>query len=703
MFYACVILLAMRLKPVFRLKQACFPTWTIPFCLAGLIFISYGLQVDQLGFYWDDWAKTLVHRLFGLNGYWSYYAEDRPYSAWTHLLFIPLLGDSPLNWQILALTLRWLTSVAVWWFLRGLWRDAEWQAGLTAALFSVYPVFTHQAIAVTFHQQWLQYVLCFVSFGAMVQAFRKPGRFWTWTALSVITLISQLLITEYFIGVELVRSMVLWFLLSSQSFREKLRRWFKWYSPYLLISAGYILWRLFLLQLPNEDPYKAQILYDFLQAPLKTLNHLWVIIWKDTIYVLITHWYQTFDVSLFAEKMQPFAAVSWLAAILVALGSAFYFHRLSVDDEFSKSRMNGAGQMMVLGLAAALLGMLPAWVTGRQVIFDAHSNRYAQPALFGASLLSVGFLNWVSQKRLQKSVLFSVLIALAVGFNMRLTNEYRWQWVEQTRFYWQLYWRAPYLQPNTAILNEKEPLTDQGLFSTSAAINLLYPQPPEFQEHGRLAYWLYSFYPRYASGLPENLQFGFHTQFRTLKFEGSSPNTLLIFYDLSKTNCLWVLRPDDAGDPELPTITAEAIRAANPALISAQPVSDDYPPSDLFGLEPEHGWCYFFEKADLARQFEDWNMVVELGDRAKEAGFSPLQTSSNAPHEWRPFIEGYAHVGRWDEARELTLQAAQKGKRYLIWLCQVWKLMGKGMEDNLGWMEQINRTRADMNCEKLGF
>jgi hypothetical protein len=32
--------------------------------------------------------------------------------------------------------------------------------------------------------------------------------------------------------------------------------------------------------------------------------------------------------------------------------------------------------------------------------------------------------------------------------------------------------------------------------------------------------------------------------------------------------------------------------------------------------EPEHGWCYFFESAELARSNGDWERVVGLGDKA---------------------------------------------------------------------------------------
>ncbi len=135
----------------------------------------------------------------------------------------------------------------------------------------------------------------------------------------------------------------------------------------------------------------------------------------------------------------------------------------------------------------------------------------------------------------------------------------------------------------------------------------------------------------------------------------------------------------------------------------SQRASSDYPPRDLFGKEPEHSWCYFFEKADLARQFGDWKSVAMLGDQARQAGFSPLNASSNAPHEWLPFIEGYAYTGNWDKARELTLQASEKGERYLVWLCQIWNQMGKSQEGNEQWMEQIRQTRMELNCEHLGF
>ena len=76
-------------------------------------------------------------------------------------------------------------------------------------------------------------------------------------------------------------------------------------------------------------------------------------------------------------------------------------------------------------------------------------------------------------------------------------------------------------------------------------------------------------------------------------------------------------------------------------------------PADLYNPEPAHGWCYYFEKADLARQQGDWQQVAALADQAFGLGDYP-----NDPTERLPFIEGYAHVERWEQAMELTRQSA---------------------------------------------
>ncbi|NJN44029.1 MAG: hypothetical protein HC806_04415 [Anaerolineae bacterium] len=72
------------------------------------------------------------------------------------------------------------------------------------------------------------------------------------------------------------------------------------------------------------------------------------------------------------------------------------------------------------------------------------------------------------------------------------------------------------------------------------------------------------------------------------------------------------------------------------------------PPQTIFGEEPEHTWCYYYQKASLARQLQDWDEVVRLGDIASQEGLKPFDRS-----EQIPFLEGYILADRFDKAQEI--------------------------------------------------
>jgi len=73
------------------------------------------------------------------------------------------------------------------------------------------------------------------------------------------------------------------------------------------------------------------------------------------------------------------------------------------------------------------------------------------------------------------------------------------------------------------------------------------------------------------------------------------------------------------------------------------------PPAVVFGTEPPHGWCYYYEKADLARQRGDWDQVWNLGDQALDKGFAPQDAI-----EWVPFLQAYAMAGDVDRLTEMA-------------------------------------------------
>jgi hypothetical protein len=114
------------------------------------------------------------------------------------------------------------------------------------------------------------------------------------------------------------------------------------------------------------------------------------------------------------------------------------------------------------------------------------------------------------------------------------------------------------------------------------------------------------------------------------------------------------------------------------------------PDPDIFGPEPERTWCYFFEKADLARQMEDWDTVIALYKQAQQKGFSPDYGA-----EYIPFIEAYARTGEWQKAYDLTSAAQNEGKGLKKMLCANWSRLGEVPSAD---MEVVERAMQSLAC-----
>ena len=220
-------------------------------------------------------------------------------------------------------------------------------------------------------------------------------------------------------------------------------------------------------------------------------------------------------------------------------------------------------------------------MTDRQAIEGLYGSRFTLGAMFGVSILLIAILDWFTPRQFPKIVLIGFLVGIAINFHLTNTNDYRWSWINQKRFYWQLHWRAPAIKPDTAIFSDGELFPFVGLYSTSTAINLLYPQPAG---HDTLAYWFYSMGRGLFRQVPELLQGKkLKTSFRTFQFNGSSKDSLVIYYAPSEGRCLWVLSPEDQMLSDLPDLT-----------LSILPVSksrpDRYHPRRRYGSTPAGIW-----------------------------------------------------------------------------------------------------------------
>ena len=179
------------------MKKITLPTWVFPLALLTLAFLTYGPLVNQLGPYWDDWVFAWTRSQLGLPGLLNLFEITRPIRGWIEAALTPLLGISAVRWQVWALLMRGLAGVWFWWFLRQLWPERRVEAFFAASLLIVYPGYTQQPQAMTFHYYWTFQGLLFLSFGLLVRAVWTTGKArWLQLAASVILATLQMASTE---------------------------------------------------------------------------------------------------------------------------------------------------------------------------------------------------------------------------------------------------------------------------------------------------------------------------------------------------------------------------------------------------------------------------------------------------------------------------------------------------------------------------
>ncbi len=281
-----------------------------------------------------------------------------------------------------------------------------------------------------------------------------------------------------------------------------------------------------------------------------------------------------------------------------------------------------------------------------------------------------------------------LLVSLAAGRQFLWSVDYMRDWQLQKNLFWQMTWRAPGIKPDTLILMNEE-LSISADNSLSAALNWIYA--PETKQ-GSIHYVL--FYPtnRLDSSLPElKLNLPVHYDYLAGTFDGNTSQALAFYYN--PPSCLRLLEPFDKDNRFIldESLMREASALSNPDRITADPTA--VMPA-IYGPEPEHGWCYYFQKADLARQLGQWDEVAKLGDKAFKLNDHP-----NNPVERFVFIEGYAHVGEWQRAVELSKVSYKVSKEYVgPLLCQLWKRVEAETAPSLERSEAIADVKTMFIC-----
>lgn len=652
--------------------------------------LAYGLLIPQLGFYWDDLPISWIRYQLGSEALTQYFSTNRPVWGVLYQITTRIFPYEPMYWHVFALFWRWLSAVVVFAIVEKLWKDKPRFAVGVALLFLVYPGFNQQWASFLYSHFFIVLFFFLTSQWLMLRAIEEPNRYWWLTALGLVFSALNLWMMEYFYILELMRVGVILTALRSESM--SLRAWviktFKLWLPYLAVFVLAVLSRLFIF---NNQVYGIGLGDSLRSAPLETMLNLARSIRFTLTLVLRDAWMQVTqlpNIALAESVLNLYTIVVALAVLVLIAGFL-----ITLREEINPLRKNvvDSGWMIGLGIFALLLSGWPFWLIGFVPSLAWPASRFTLPFMFGVSLVVAGVIHLIPWERIRITLLVS-LVALAVGKQFLTANDYAQDWQTQKELFWQLTWRAPGIAPDTAIIMNEGGLSYFADNSLSPVVNWIYA-PDEHDDH--IEYVLLYPTTRLRSDALPKLEpdLPIFTDYLAGTFNGNTSQVLAVYF--MPPGCMRILDPEvDRVNRSIPeqTLMRFASRLTNYELISSESTSQMPKP---YHPEPEHGWCYYFQKAELARQFGEWEEVVSLGEAAFGEGLQPAD-----PAERFVFIEGYAHAGEWKRAVELTMQSFGESELMSAPLCQLWKRVEAETVEGPGRSEALIAVRSLLTCNR---
>jgi hypothetical protein len=305
-------------------------------------------------------------------------------------------------------------------------------------------------------------------------------------------------------------------------------------------------------------------------------------------------------------------------------------------------------------------------------------------------------INQFARNRTLQVTFLTVLITASVAFQVNHSVRYKNLAAYQNELIWQLAWRAPDLQPGTTLVTHKLPNLEYLSGNAIASqINWTYATEQVDENRAMKYFFLLLNSPQQEAVEEISPDRSIHYRFRTWQFIGST-NQILAISENSK-GCLRVLdaelTPVNTVVELYPKSMADAVNLSDLETI-IKTVTQKNPPAHLFGSEPAHTWCYYFEKADLARQQGDYSGSYALIKEANAKYFYPLDLT-----EWYPFIDSALHLGQFDEAAELSSRIILDSYLVHNGVCNTWQNYLDDTIADAGLSERTSAQLTLMGCD----
>lgn len=612
--------------------------------------VTYLPLIARMGYINDDWYLMFDGYIGGGKFFHDVFIVDRPLRGYLMQAAFSLFGMNPLYYHLSAFLFRVVGAAALFWIGNQLWQRRVTYNWLAALLFLIYPGFLSQVNPIDYQSQIFSLACGMVSVALTLKALQAqtPAVRWVYIAASAVLTWIYLGLVEYFLGFEALRFAMIGILhlrQTDQPVFTRLKSAISVSLPFFAGAGGFLIWRLFFFEAERKATDVSLQLGSALSSPLTFLWWVNYLI-QDVFKVIMVAWTVPLNMFGFSLRLRDAFVGLGLAALAVAL--LLFFLRQSSEkngnDESSQS-LREMREQLWLAFITIVGCLVPVILVNRHVILPDYSRYALAPSVGVGILFSVIFerMNTVSLRSGLVAFLLGVSVLTHHGNAVRVADE-----TEATRnFWWQAAWRAPHIKEGVTLLAmyPGSPLSEDYFIWGPA--NMIYY--PEKQFTNPMVVKLPAAVLDGNTVAQVTTNGGVETPLRRGNYLKRDFGNVLVMVQSSPNSCVRFI---NGSSPELSSYDDGRIVMVAPySNLDAVMTDGGVPvvPEQVFGAEPERGWCFYYQQADLARQRGAWNEVTNLLDEALKKGYYP-----NDPLEWIPFMQAYAVQGNVDEMREMT-------------------------------------------------
>lgn len=579
-------------------------------------------------------------RVLGPEFFDVIFAGDRPARAPLQFVLYILFGENVLYYHISAYLFRAIGALAVYFFLNAVWPEQPRLSFLSAIFFTIYPGFLLQIYAVDFQAHLFSLMTAMISIWLSIKAVLCSHK-----AVRGILFVSAILtgwiylaLMEYLIGIEALRIALLLILAwrKTSEKRQKIMAAIYTIAPFMIAPGGFLFWRIFIFEGDRRATDIGAQLSALISSP--TTGAWWLVyLLQDIISVTFAAWVVPFYNMVFSLRLRdmlPTIALGLAGALL----AWFIFQKYLNQKDEEKSNK----EFLFLSTLGLLGALLPVILSNRHVNFGGEF-RYSLHVLPIATIMAaIGLLQLKNFRA--RTTLILLLVATSVMVHQSNALEAA-QSAESTRnFWWQVAWRIPDMEPGTTLMASYPNIPISEDYIIWGPTNQIYAR--EKQNGTQVNVPFPALVLNEQTLIKVQVGRGEEERLRRGIFTHVDYRKVLILTQPASNACMRAL---DGNFPELSENDRLEIRLAASSShlegILANAASHT-PPAAYFGPEPPHTWCYYYQKASLARQLGDWDSVARLGAQALQAGFYPSDKI-----EWLPFMQAYVKLGQTDKLK----------------------------------------------------